>query len=122
MSGEELKTRICKLTGENQAGIAKKLGRTPQALNSLFNGSDVRSGLIEEMCSKLNLPISRIYDSVGNISIVGDGSTSVAGDGNNVNASAALIRAIEEISAQRRVTETAQAQIDKLLEIIAKSK
>ena len=119
MTGEELKTRICKLTGENQAGIARRLGRTPQALNSLFNGTDVRSGLIEEMCTKLSIPISRLYDAGGNISIVGDGSTSVAGDGNNVNATDALLKAIDEISAQRRVTETAQAQINKLLELLA---
>jgi hypothetical protein len=42
----------------------------------------------------------------------------VAGNGNNVNAGEALLRAFDEIAAQRRVTEKAQAQIDDLLQII----
>lgn len=120
MSGEELKTRVCKLTGLNQAEIAKKMGRTPQALNSLFNATDVRSGVIEEMCQKLNVPLPTLYGGGDMTAIAGDGSTSVAGFGNNVNASEALLRAIEEISAQRRVTETAQTQINKLIELLDK--
>lgn len=46
----------------------------------------------------------------------GDGNTSVAGNGNHVNSD--LGRALDEIAAQRRVTEKAQEQIDRLLSII----
>ena len=61
MSGEELKTLICKLTGITLAEIARRMGQSPQALNSKLNASDVKSGVIEEMCKKLDVPISQIY-------------------------------------------------------------
>lgn len=48
----------------------------------------------------------------------GDGNTSVAGNGNHVNSD--LGKALDEIAAQRRVTEKAQEQIDRLLSIIEK--
>ncbi len=120
MKGCVFKERIIKLTGLKQAEIARRVDRMPQALNSLFKAEDISSGLIEEFCQVFNIPISKLYEDEGYAAIAGDGSTAVAGYGNNVNDSVALIKAIEEISAQRRVTETAQAQIDKLIELIGK--
>lgn len=120
MTGEKLKNRISELTGKKQAEVAEMLGVSPQALNSLFKASDVRSGLIEEVCSVFKIPLSCLYGEAGFSSAAGDGSTSVAGVGNNVNATDALVRAIDEISAQRRVTEDVVSQNGRLLSIIEK--
>ena len=56
-----------------------------------------------------------LYPSI-NQTVNGDGNTAVAGNGNHVNTE--LGKALEEIAAQRRVTEKAQEQIDRLLGII----
>lgn len=48
--------------------------------------------------------------------VSGDNNTAVAGNGNHVNASSL----IEELTAQRKLTEKAQEQIDRLLSIIEK--
>jgi len=50
----------------------------------------------------------------------GDG-TNIVGDKNNVNDGNALALAINEISAQRRLVEKSQEQIDRLIKIIEKS-
>lgn len=50
----------------------------------------------------------------------GDG-TNIVGDKNNVNDGNALALAINEISAQRRLVEKCQEQIDRLIKIIEKS-
>lgn len=47
-----------------------------------------------------------------------DSGTAVAGFGNHVNADKALLRAFDEIAAQRRLTEKAQAQVDELLALV----
>lgn len=57
----------------------------------------------------------------------GDGSTQVIGDGNHVSTPSTLDKALDEIAAQRKVTEEAlkalaksQEQMSKLLEIMKK--
>lgn len=120
MTGKELKNRISELTGKTQAEVAEMLGVSPQALNSFFNAKDVRSGLIEDVSRVFKIPLSVIYGEAGFSSVAGDGSTSVAGVGNNVNASDALVRAIDEISAQRRLTEDVVSQNGRLLSVIEK--
>lgn len=47
---------------------------------------------------------------------VGDGNTQVAGNGNHVNSETS--RFLEEIAAQRRLTEKALEQYDRLLSVI----
>lgn len=112
MSGEELKERICKLTGLNQAEIARRLGRTPQAVNSLFNGSDVRSGLIEEVCTKLDIPIPQLYGGGISATIAGDGNTQVAGNGNQIGITG------EAFAALRSQLEIKDKQIDRLMGLL----
>lgn len=53
-----------------------------------------------------------------NQSVEGNNNTSVAGNSNNVNSSSTIDKAIDEISAQRKLTEKAMAQIEKLVDII----
>lgn len=46
--------------------------------------------------------------------------TSVAGNGNNVNATSALEKALESLMEQQRITVKAQEQIDRLLALLEK--
>lgn len=50
----------------------------------------------------------------------GDNNTQVAGNGNNVNTSSTLDKAIDEIAEQRKLVAKSQEQIDRLLVIIEK--
>ena len=50
----------------------------------------------------------------------GDNNTQVAGNGNNVNSSPTLDKAIDEIAEQRKLVAKSQEQIDRLLAIIEK--
>lgn len=50
----------------------------------------------------------------GNSAVVGDNN-----NWNNVNTDAALLRALDEIGEQRKLTQVAQEQITQLVEIIS---
>ena len=56
----------------------------------------------------------------GNATTVNDNHTSVAGNANQVNATSTLDKALDEIAAQRRLTEKAQEQIDRLISLLEK--
>lgn len=56
----------------------------------------------------------------GNATTVNDNHTSVAGNSNQVNATSTLDKALDEIAAQRRLTEKAQEQIDRLISLLEK--
>ena len=54
MSGKEFKNVLLH-TGMTLTDIAGKLSMSTQALNSIFNGSDVRSGIIEKCVDRLGI-------------------------------------------------------------------
>jgi hypothetical protein len=59
-------------------------------------------------------------DKTVNQSISGHHGTSVAGNGNNVNATSALERALESLIEQQKLTAKAQEQVDRLLSLMEK--
>lgn len=112
-----------------QKDVATKMGTTAPNVSSALKGME--SVLTDNFLRRFN----RAYDSTFSESwllrgegdmlnpsitqtVSGDGNTSVAGNGNHVNSD--LGKALDEIAAQRRVTEKAQEQIDRLLSIIEK--
>lgn len=60
MTGKDFKNVLIK-SGMTMTDIAGKLGISTQALNSIFNGSDVRSGIIEKCVDKLGMSYSDFY-------------------------------------------------------------
>lgn len=60
MTGKELKTKITSL-GRTVTEVSSLLEMTPQALNTIFNVSDVKSGTIEKLCRVLNVSITYFY-------------------------------------------------------------
>lgn len=118
MDGKSVKEKLRSL-GINLAELATKLGYdNDQRLHSQLKAADVKSGLLEDVARAIGCDVSLFY---GGSSIPGSndanagGGTAVAGVGNNVNNSDALLRAFDEIAAQRRVTEKTQEQMGELL-------
>lgn len=121
MDGKSVKEKLRSL-GINLAELATKLGYdNDQRLHSQLKAADVKSGLLEDVARAIGCDVSLFY---GCSSIPGSndanagGGTAVAGVGNNVNNSDALLRAFDEIAAQRRVTEKAQEQMGELLALM----
>ena len=90
-----------------QSALAKMLGVSTRTIQNWEAGSSIPSpmlGLINDLIkNKTNTAI-------------GDGNTQVAGNGNNVNSEASHF--LGEIAAQRRLTEKALEQVDRLLSVI----
>lgn len=64
MTGHDLRERL-KSSQYSLAEIAEKIGLTPQALNQSLNAADVKSGLLEKLCSALDVEISSLYGDIG---------------------------------------------------------
>jgi transcriptional regulator with XRE-family HTH domain len=92
MTGKDLKERISR-QGISALTIAKRLGISPQALNSTFNAADVKSGTLERIAEAIGVDMSFFYPMDGN-SAVASGNGSMAVNGNNnvaVNDSAPVL-------------------------------
>ena len=94
-------------TGLSQGKFAQFTGIPVKSIQNWEAGSSIPSpmlGLINDLIkNKTNTAI-------------GDGNTQVAGNGNNVNSEASHF--LGEIAAQRRLTEKALEQVDRLLSVI----
>ena len=118
MQGKTLKNALRDL-GFTQTEIASRLGMSQQTLNSALGIENVRTSLVENIAEVTGQPVGYFYGLAPAAPIAsasGKGSTAVAGNGNQVNPTADKFLA--EISAQRRMTEKSQDQIDRLLDII----
>ena len=113
MDGKHIK-EILRNAGVVQAELAAFLGTSPQNLNSALSGDNIKTGTLEQIARFIGKPVSYFYGEGNTATASGDGSTAVAGVGNSVNDS--LL--IDEIAAQRRLTEQALAQNGQLLKII----
>lgn len=79
MTGKELKERVMTLN-YSATYIAEKMGVSPQALNSTFNASDVKSGTLEKLCDALGVTMSFFYPEV---------SSTVVNNNNNIKSQSA---------------------------------
>lgn len=94
------------MNGDNKYLTNKFLVRFNAAFQNIFSEDWLLTGKGEMLTPSINQTIS------------GDGNTAVAGNGNNVSTTHQLDKALDEIAAQRKVTEKAQEQIDHLIAII----
>ncbi|MGM9692163.1 MAG: helix-turn-helix domain-containing protein [Alloprevotella sp.] len=84
MTGKELKEKIA-VQNISSLAIAKKLGISPQALNSTFNAADVKSGTLERIAEVLGVKMSFFYpNEIDKQSVVASGNGNVAGNNNVV--------------------------------------
>lgn len=112
MKGADIKAEIKRL-GYTLTQVAEALGESQQNLNSALSNDNIKTGTLERVAAFLGKPVSYFYGE-GNTATASGSGTAVAGVGNSVNDS--LL--IDEIAAQRRLTEQALAQNGQLLKII----
>ena len=99
--------------------VAEKIGISLQNFSAMLAREDVRTSLLERVASAIGEPVSYFYGEApagSQATASGRSSTAVAGNGNHVNAGADKF--LEEISAQRRVTEQTLEHNGRLLGII----
>lgn len=107
MSGEQLKEILAK-TGKSYAEIANLLGISSQSLYQIFKADDVKSGLLEKLCSVLGQDVTLFY---GGMVTATNNSLAINGNGNNAN---------NDTSAFLMLLSKKDEQIDRLLGIIEK--
>lgn len=116
MTGAELKERLS-TTHISLSEIARRIGVSPQNLNSMFNSEDVKSGAIEKLAKALDVPITFFYrDSY----IITGNNIVNSGDNNAVNASddrliSLLMSKDEQLTMAMKQTSKAQSQMDELI-------
>ncbi len=109
MKGADLKAEI-KRQGKSLTEVAEALGMSQQNLNSALSGDNIKTGTLERVAGFLGKPISFFYNE-GNIATVGHDGTAQAGCTND-----GIL--IDEIAAQRRLTEQVLTHNGQLLNII----
>lgn len=120
---ERLNALIRYYSGGNKSKFAKKIGLTPQGLAAWYERGTFNIELLFSFCE--NVSPEWLITGEGEMlrptsvsqTASGDHSTNVAGNGNNV-AAPSLEKLIDEIAAQRKLTERAMEQNDKLTNII----
>lgn len=110
--------RIRESLGLTQQQLAKSCGVSVRSVQNWEAGSviipDSKRLLLQSLLRQKSAPAMVSSPSAN---AIGQNSTAV-GIGDVTQCGDALLRALDEISAQRKVTEKAQAQIDELLAII----
>lgn len=135
MTDSERIIEVQKLSGLNFKKLAESIGlNTVQTLYDIKSGKHgISKDVAEKIKAKyLNVNLTWLLTGEGemllpaiNQDVTGDNNTSVAGNGNHVNSTPTSL--IEEIAAQRKLTEAAQEhlskaqeQMDRLIAVIEK--
>lgn len=98
--------------------LAEDVGISEQALHQLMRKNTTAIATLEAIATKLEVSPSTFFEDVGdagavNQSVMGEGNTKVAGNGNHIDV------AHEAIAALRSQLDVKDGQIDKLLGILA---
>lgn len=113
MSGLELKEFLTK-QGIKPVGLCDKLQTSFQNLAGLFRAQDVKSGTLEKIAAAYGHDIGWFYGLEGKEEQVAPVASVVHG-----STDAALLRALDEIGEQRKLTQAAQEQVSNLVQIIS---
>ena len=116
MTGKDLKEKIAQ-QNISALAIAKKLGISPQALNSTFNAADVKSGTLERIAEVLGVKMSFFYPMEGGYAVA-TGNGNVAGNNNVVGSvtigDAAIL--LERVTMLEKLLEEKERLIKVLME------
>lgn len=117
MKGKDIK-EVLQKHGIAQTEIARSLGLAPNNLNNMLAKDDVRTGLLEDIASASNIPISVFYGD--SYTVTGNhGATAI----NNSTATSSddrlvtlLLSKDEQLTMAMKQTSKAQEQMDRLLD------
>ena len=111
---------------ENERALSERLGYTKSSFSQIANGKvPLSEKFAKNICAlDENLNCVWLLTGQGDMFLNDNlkGNSAVVGDNNNwnnVNTDAALLRALDEIGEQRKLTQAAQEQISQLVEIIS---
>ena len=123
-------------TFRNQTEAGKKSGQSRSNISAALNGKE--SILTDSFLRKFNKAFGSLFsdewliDGIGEMLRVPDGGTAIVnnqvgknnqvGNGNHFNSDMTLNQFMVELAAQRKLTEKAQEQMDRLITIIEKFK
>lgn len=98
--------------------LAEDVGISEQALHQLMRKNTTAIATLEAIATKLEVSPSTFFEDVGDVgavnqSVMGEGNTKVAGNGNHIDV------AHEAIAVLRSQLDVKDGQIDKLLGILA---
>lgn len=118
MTGKEVKKKLLSLN-LSMREIAERCDMSPQALNTVFNVEDVKTGFLEKLSTCLSLPMSFFYPEketlinnyAHNVSMTGTG-TGTINDGAGSGKDETISRLFDEIAELRK---TNQKLVDRLL-------
>ena len=113
MKGSVLKEAL-RQAKRTQVELAEYMGTTQANVAALFASDNVKTDTLETVAAFLGRSAASFYSEKSNTATASGSSTAVAGNGNNINDG----KLIDEISAQRRLTEQALTQNGQLLNII----
>ena len=113
MKGLAIK-KILEDYGLTQTKVSQLLEMSQQNLSAALSSEDVKTGLVERIAAVTGIPVATFFGDA--VTATGTNATAIKGSGNNVAAGQQLF--LEEIAAQRRVTESVIEQNGKLLEIV----
>lgn len=105
--------KIKELAGEKNltlADLAKRLGKTKQAVYEMVEKEDVNTSILKKLCSEFNVPISYFFecDETGvqviahhNSQAVGIGNITQSGDQTEISLLKERIKHLEELLAEK---------------------
>lgn len=119
MTGKELKKKIQE-TGITVKDLANRLNMSPQALNTIFNVADVKSGTLEKIAGVLSVNMSFFYpmpaEIVNTSNIHSQRAHNISNGSGNINETTASSGEIVELLKQQNATLTQQvASLTELL-------
>lgn len=117
MKGIDLKEKL-NATHISLAEIARRLGISPQSLNSVFNSEDVKSGVLERLSEVLEVPIAYFYGD--SYTVQGNNNALATGDHSTASSSddrllALLMSKDAQLTLSMQQTSKAQEQITELI-------
>ena len=122
MKGIDLKEKL-NATHIPLAEISRRMGISPQSLNSVFNSEDVKSGTLEKLSHVLEVPLAYFYGDSYNVQ--GNNNALATGDHSTANSSddrliALLMSKDTQLTMSMQQTSKAQEQITELIKIMQK--
>jgi transcriptional regulator with XRE-family HTH domain len=123
MTGKELKDKISQQNIPALV-IARKLGISPQALNSTFNAADVKSGTIERIAVVLGVKMSFFYPMDGSNAVASGNGIAVAGNDNVAmgDNAAVLNERVKFLEQQIRDKESLLEEKERTIKILMENK